>query len=78
MSEPDFKRAKHAKLAEVRVTLSATERAEWIRKSTEVSDLKDQVHTINNDPDVHTTEEHDLIIKSLKQKAAEVTSAAML
>jgi hypothetical protein len=76
MSEPDFKRTKYAKLAEVRVALRAAERAAWVNHVYEVDKLKEQVDTIYNDPDVRTHEEVDQIIQQLNQKTAKDLRAA--
>lgn len=68
--EPDFKRAKHAKLAEVRVALRAAERASWIGNIYEVKYLQEQVDAIHRDALVDTHAEVDLIIQQLNQRAA--------
>ena len=70
MSEPACKRAKHDKLAEVRVALRAADRAEWIGHLYEIKYLEQQCEAINRDNHAAQHGELDLVIAQLQQKAA--------
>ena len=78
MAEPDLKRAKTDKMAEVRVALRAAERAEWIGHTSEIRYLEQQTETIRREDPIDKDTELDLIIAQLNQKAARERQGAAL